>query len=230
MRETDLYPPIKSFLEAQGYNVKSEVKSCDVVAVRGDEAPVIVELKTKLTFPLILQGVDRQTMTDAVYIATGPLRGSRRTSLWGRHRRQIIKLCKRLGLGLMSVEGKLDTALRVEVHLDPLPYQPRKNTRRKSMLLGEFAHRVGDPNTGGSTRRPLITAYRQDALRCVKFLEGTGQAKLSEIRSATAVDRASGILQRDVYGWFQRVDRGIYSLSPKGTAAAGEFRSVIERL
>ena len=230
MRETDLYPPIKSFLEAQGYCVKSEVNSCDVVAVRGDEAPVIVELKTKLTFPLILQGVDRQAMSDAVYIATGPLRGLRRTSLWGRHRRQIIKLCKRLGLGLMSVEGKPETALRVEVHLDPLPYQPRKNPRRKTMLLGEFAHRVGDPNTGGSTRRPLITAYRQDALRCVKFLEDTGQAKLSDIRSATAVDRASGILQKDVYGWFQRVDRGIYMLSPKGTAAAGEFRSVIERL
>lgn len=230
MPETDLYQPIKSFLERQGYSVKSEVKSCDVVAVRGEEPPVIVELKTKLTLPLILQGIDRQAMTDAVYIATGPLRGSRRTSIWGRHRRQILGLCKRLGLGLMSVEGKSEATRRVEVHLDPLPYQPRKNTRRKSMLLGEFEHRVGDPNMGGSTRRPLITAYRQDALRCVKYLEGSGEAKLSEIRTATAVERASGILQKDVYGWFQRVDRGIYTLSPKGAAAAGEFRTVIDRL
>ncbi len=230
MLETDLYPPIKAFLERQGYEVKSEIKSCDVVAVRGAEPPVVVELKTKLTLPLILQGVDRQAVTDAVYIATGPLRGSKRTSLWGRHRRQIVKLCKRLGLGLLSVEGSDENAGRVEVHVDPVPYQPRKNKRRTTMLLGEFEHRAGDPNVGGSTRRPLITAYRQDALRCVKFLEDSGQAKLSDIRSATSVERASGILQKDVYGWFQRVDRGIYMLSPKGTAAAGQFREVMDRL
>ncbi|MEM7425463.1 MAG: DUF2161 family putative PD-(D/E)XK-type phosphodiesterase [Pseudomonadota bacterium] len=230
MLETDLYPPVKAFLERQGYEVKSEVKSCDVVAVRGNEAPVIVELKTKLSLPLILQGIDRQSVTDAVYIAIGPLRGSRRTSLWGRHRKRILGLCRRLGLGLLSVEGTSDRTRRVEVHLDPLPYQPRKNNRRTSMLLGEFEHRAGDLNTGGSSRRPLITAYRQDALRCVKFLEGTGQAKLADIRCGAAVERASGILQKDVYGWFQRVERGIYTLSPKGTAAAGQFRDVINRL
>ena len=31
----------RAFLEAQGYRVKGEVANCDVVAVRGDEAPVI---------------------------------------------------------------------------------------------------------------------------------------------------------------------------------------------
>lgn len=46
-RETDLYPPVKAFLEAQGYVVKAEVARCDVVAVRGDEPPVVVELKTR---------------------------------------------------------------------------------------------------------------------------------------------------------------------------------------
>ena len=46
MKETELYLPIKRLLEAQGFEVKSEVKSCDVMAVRGSEAPVIVELKT----------------------------------------------------------------------------------------------------------------------------------------------------------------------------------------
>jgi hypothetical protein len=45
MPETDLYIPVKRHLEAQGYTVKSEIKGCDVVAVRGDELPVIVELK-----------------------------------------------------------------------------------------------------------------------------------------------------------------------------------------
>jgi hypothetical protein len=69
MRETDLYPPIKQFLEQQGYAVKAEVGPADVVAVRGDEPPVIVELKTGFALSLFHQAIERQTVTDAVYIA-----------------------------------------------------------------------------------------------------------------------------------------------------------------
>ena len=50
--------------------------------------------------------------------------------------------------------------------LDPLPYRPRPNRRRRDLLLKEFAHRVGDPNTGGISRRPIVTVYRQAALLC----------------------------------------------------------------
>ena len=64
MPETDLYGPIKTFLEAQGYVVKGEIGACDVMAVRGDEGPVVVELKERLTLALILQAVDRLTFSD----------------------------------------------------------------------------------------------------------------------------------------------------------------------
>ncbi len=229
MRETDLYPPIKQFLEGQGYAVKAEVRNCDVVAVRGDEPPVVVELKTAFSLPLILQGIDRQAMTDAVYIAM-PLPSAKRTSLWGRHRRGILKLCRQLGLGLMTVKFHKKRDPSVEVHVDPAPYTPRKNAKRATMLLKEFEHRVGDPNAGGSTRRPVVTAYRQDALRCAKYLDGREFAKLAEIREQADVDRASGILQRDVYGWFERVDRGLYCLSPKGRAALDDFSDVVQAL
>ena len=57
MKETDLYPPVKRYLEGQGYAVKGEIHDCDVVAVRGDEAPVIVELKLNLNLEVILQAV-----------------------------------------------------------------------------------------------------------------------------------------------------------------------------
>ena len=46
MSETELYQPIKTFLEAQGFIVKAEVRSCDVVAVRADEPPVTRLTKT----------------------------------------------------------------------------------------------------------------------------------------------------------------------------------------
>jgi len=55
LRETDLYPPVKAFLEGQGYDVKGEVSDCDVVGVRDEDELVVVELKTAFNLPLILQ-------------------------------------------------------------------------------------------------------------------------------------------------------------------------------
>jgi len=67
--EAALYGPVKALLEAQGYIVKGEIVGCDVVAVRGDEPPVVVELKRAFGLALVLQGIDRLAMTDAVYLA-----------------------------------------------------------------------------------------------------------------------------------------------------------------
>ena len=36
-KESDLYEPVKTYLEQLGYEVKGEVKDCDITAVRGDE-------------------------------------------------------------------------------------------------------------------------------------------------------------------------------------------------
>lgn len=217
MLETELYLPVKRFLERQGYVVKAEVGDCDVLAVKGEEPPVIVELKTSFNLQLLLQGIDRQAVTDHVYLAIPEPKQSLQ--------RDVLRLCKRLGLGLLTVNREW-----VEAHLDPAPYQPRKIARRKNLLLKEFQRRVGDHNAGGSSKRPIVTAYRQDALRCVKFLQHSGASKLSEIITQTKVERASGILRSDVYGWFFKVERGIYSLSPKGEAALKVFADVVSAI
>ena len=163
-REVDLYAPVKSFLEGQGYEVKAEVEGCDLVARRGDEPPVIVELKTGFTLSLVLQGVDRLALADTVYLAVGVPAKPAPSSLWRRERRSILRLCRRLGLGLLAVhEPTARKDALVEPMLDPSPYRPRPNKRRPGRLLREFAHRVGDPNTGGVSQRPIVTAYRQDA-------------------------------------------------------------------
>jgi hypothetical protein len=214
MLETDLYAPVKRFLEAQGYLVKSEVRGCDVVAVRADEPPVIVELKTRFSLQLVLQGIDRQAMTDAVYLAVPPPTRSQHAD--------IVKLCRRLGLGLLLVSGQ-----HVEALLDPAPYQPRKMKPRTTRLLKEFVHRVGDPNQGGAARAIRMTAYRQDALRCAAHIHRHGPAKPAAIKAATGAAKTPAILQQDVYGWFMRIERGIYGLSPKGEVALGTFATVI---
>jgi hypothetical protein len=203
--ESDLYAPVKTLLESQGYCVKGEVKGCDVVAVRGDEPPLIVELKRAFGIGLVLQAVNRLALTDTVYLAVGT---------WPKNMREVKKLCRRLGVGLMVVVQQ-----RVDILLDPAPYTPRKDKRRVGRLLGEHARRVGDPNRGGSsTRVPLMTAYRQEALRCAGLLAKNGPMKVAALKLAADAPKAAAILSQDHYGWFERVERGIYGLTPQGRA------------
>jgi hypothetical protein len=218
MPETDLYLPIKAFLESQGYNVKSEIDGCDVMALRGDDPPVIVELKTGLTLQLFYQAMDRLALTDAVYIAIARPKRAVPT--------EAIKLTKRLGLGLIVVAKSGS----IEVLADPAPYAPRIATKRKTSLLKEFHHRKGDPNTGGSTRTKLMTAYKQDALRCLAFMHATGPSRVVDIRKKTKVDRAATILRSDYYGWFIRQTRGVYVVTDKGIEAVAVFKTEITAL
>jgi len=230
LNETDLYEPVKRFLRDQGYRVKGEIASCDIVARRDKEEPVVVELKTSFSLELILQGIDRQRITDRVYLAV-PHRGQIAGKFRSPHRYQeIIRLCRLLGLGLLSVHLPAKRPSWVEPHLDPLPYAPRKNKKRRGFLLKEFSHRIGDPSPGGTTRKPIVTAYRQDALRCAHLIHQNGPLKLSHIRELSGVPRAATILQRDVYGWFRRVLRGVYDVSPRGRTALVTFAETIKEL
>ncbi len=212
MRETELYPPIKAFLERQGYEVKAEVGAADVVACRDGDAPLIVELKTSFSLALVHQAVARQSVTDVVYIAVPRKTGRAHwTAL-----KNMKTLCRRLSLGLITV--RLKDAL-VEVHCDPAPYAPRKSKVRRDRLLREFARRRGDPNTGGATREGLVTAYRQDAVACAAYLLLKGVSKGSDVAKATGVNTATRLMADNHYGWFTRVERGFYELTDAGREA-----------
>lgn len=228
-KETELYAPVKALLEGQGYEVKGEIGKADVVGVRAGEdgaleEPVIIELKTAFSLSLFHQGIDRQALSDQVYIAVPRATG-----------RAFIKslqnnknLCRRLGLGLITVRLKDEF---VEVHLDPAPYKPKQSKVKKARLLREFARRVGDPSQGGASRRShIITAYRQDALRCLRYLVVNGPTKASIIAKSLGVDNARNIMADDHYGWFERAQtnaKGIYQITPKGKAACVEFTSAL---
>lgn len=220
MRETELYPPIKAFLEGQGYEVKAEIGPADVVACRADEPPVIVELKTSFSLTLVHQAVARQSISDVVYIAVPRGKGRPfQSSL-----KNMTTLARRLGIGIITV--RMRDAL-VEVHCDPAPYIPRQSKIRRDRLLREFARRSGDPNTGG-TRGGIVTAYRQDAERCALHLAAEGPCKGAVVAKATGVTRATRMMADNHYGWFTRVETGIYDLTDKGRAAVGAFAKAAE--
>ena len=224
MRESDLYPPLKAYLQAQGYVVKGEVGDCDVTAIRGHEPPVVVELKLSLNLSLILQAVDRLGLTTTVYIGV-PLGCKFLT----KQRKRIEKLLRMLGLGLVVIDTMPEGAQgpgATAALWDPGPYKPRISPLRRARLLAEFEGRRGDPTEGGKDRRKgRITAYRQRTVRIAQHLATQGKSKAALIAQAIGEPKARDILYRDVYGWFERHGAGLYSLSPRGTRELENWRS-----
>ena len=209
--ETDLYAPVKAFLQAQGFEVKAEVAGVDVMACRDDAPPVIVELKAGFSLALLHQACERLAVSETVYVCV-PRQAGRAS--W-KALQANVRLCRRLGLGVMTV--RLRDGL-VEVHADPGPYAPRRAPRKTARLLRDFARLQGDPNTGG-TRGQVMTPYRQDALTIAAHLAVSGAAKGAEVARATGVANATRVMADNHYGWFVRIRTGIYDLTGAGRAA-----------
>ncbi|AVH44355.1 DUF2161 domain-containing phosphodiesterase [Agrobacterium tumefaciens] len=208
--ETSLYLPIKGFLEKAGYTVKGEVDGCDLVGLSDGDPPVVVicELKLSFNLELILQAVDRSAIADEVWIAA-------RVSARGKGReadRRYRDLCRRLGIGMLGIA---DTG-EVSMIVGSISPMPRTNPKRRSRLMREHRKRRGDPTAGGSTRAPIMTAYRQQALGCALALS-SGPMRVRQVRSS--IPDAGKILLANVYGWFERLDRGVYGLTPAGCEA-----------
>src|SRR5262249_13997707 len=119
--------------------------------------------------------------------------------------------CRWLGLGFLC----LLASGKVEVLVEPVPWRPRHDPKRRSKIVSEHRRRLGDPAIGGSTRQPIMTAYRQQALACAAALSQT-PARPRDLKKA--LPDAPKILLRNVYGWFVRVEGGLYALTDDGNA------------
>jgi hypothetical protein len=210
MLETSLYAPVKAFLEGLGFTVKGEIGGCDLLAISADEPPLVVvcELKLGFNMELVLQGVDRAAACDEVWLAA-------RMSARGKGREgdaRFRALCRRLGFGMLGVG--LDD--RVHVLLSPVAPAPRRDPKRRSRLLDEHRRRRGDPVVGGGSRVPMMTAYRQEALVCARAL-AEGPLRPRDLKPACP--NVAKILRRNVYGWFERVEHGVYGLTEAGREA-----------
>ena len=182
------------------------------MAVRPGEPPiaVITELKLSFTLALVLQAVARMRAADQVYLAVADSRRGR-----GQDRR-VHRLCRLLGLGLLIVDVKRNT---VSVMVESTPYRPRPDLPKRKRLLAEYGRRTGDRALGGSARRPIMTAYRQRAIRCAMAMADKPRQP-RELRPLA--EDAGAILRRNVYGWFERVCPGLYRLTQAGIAAVSQ--------
>ena len=167
--EKDLYAPVRDYLINQGWDVKGEVKYCDVAAVKEDIL-LVVEMKTSLNLDVILQAAIRQRTADIVYVAVPKKSRVLFTKRW----KNILYLLRRLEIGLLLVDLKFESP-KVEEALKPEPFNRERSrklsVKRRNMILKEFGARYGDYNTGGVTGEKLVTAYRELALHIAALLE-----------------------------------------------------------
>lgn len=220
VREADLYPPLKAWLEANGYTVRAEVGNCDIAASRDGEL-VIVEMKRAINLDLLLQVVKRQEAAESVYAAVpAPKTNDRR---W----RGLTRLLRRLEVGLVVVY--MDSSLpRADVIFHPVRQERHVVKAATRSLLTEIAKRTLDLNAGGTNRRLIMTAYREEALRTAAVLQKSGDASPSALRHAGAPDKAGAILRANHYGWFERVAKGVYRLTSGGREALDQHRELVD--
>lgn len=219
IREEQIYPTVKVYLESLGFVVKAEIGNVDVMAIK-DDLVIAVEMKTSFTTRLIYQGLKRMHTFDYVYLAIPKPTGKVLKSSGYKEKKTIVR---RLELGLLLIDP--DKGL-VDVVLDPGPYRVQRHKKKRVKLLKEFNTRHTDMNTGGVTGKKIMTAYRELALLVLDALKD-GPETTAALRAYTNRKKVVSILQKNHYGWFERVDRGVYRMTDSGRHALKTYREEI---
>lgn len=225
--EEDLCKPVSDFLVEQGYSVRSEVKYCDISAIKDDEL-VVVELKRNLSVELLTQAVKRQKAADSVYIAIPKPKRMTFTKKWN----DICHLIRRLELGLILVNFKGNEAF-VEIPIHPVPFDRVKsrnmNKKHRAKIIKEAQGRYSDQNVGGSTGKKLMTAYRENAIFIACCLDKFGPMSPKGLRElGTDPKKTSSILQNNHYKWFNRIKKGLYELTDAGREEMKLYPQIVD--
>ena len=214
LQETQLYHPLKFYLESQGYTVRGEVGRCDLAAEK-DGNLIVIELKLHPSLVLLAQAAERQEYADAVYVALPASDSRSRPPAF----RNLRRLLYRLGIGLILITF-LKQKTRVEILIHPGTGTIRQRPKKKTVILREIAGRDLDMTPGGlSGGKMRVSAYRHRAVRLASWLSILGESSPARMKALGAPDDAGIILSRNLYGWFDRVQRGRYRLHDAGRTA-----------
>jgi len=222
--EIDLYKPIKEYFTKQGYAVNAEVMDCDVTALKDDEL-VIIELKLTLSIELLIQASKRQRLTEKVYIAIPKPSYNLRSKKW----KGICHLMRRLELGLITVSFN-EKNVHMNVVVEPEPFDRdrsmRHSRKRRTKLVEEITGRLGDYNVGGSHNTKLMTVYKENCIQIACYLEHYGPLSAKNLRELGTGEKTYSILYDNHYSWFEKIERGIYSISEKGLSEYNEIPEI----
>lgn len=213
--EKEMYKPVKEMFEAMGYEVKGEVKDCDLMAVKDNEV-IICELKLKFNLKLIYQLMDRKNISPVVYgVILTP----------DKDRYNIIKLMKALDMGLIFVS---ETTGIPDIIITSPKTGAYYNKQFKN-TVSEFKKRHYD-NTGGMRRTKLMTAYKEQSIQLLCYIEALNEVKPRTLKEIGLGENVRNILYNNYYGWFINIKRGVYGLSNKGKEAlkSNEYSKQVE--
>jgi len=228
IKETELYAPLRDFFAGLGYVVHAEAGHCDMILEK-DGTVLAIELKRSLSVLLLTQAVLRQRWADLVYIAVPRPRCAGRSRSWS----GVCHLARRLELGLITVDLRRESPA-IAVHVEPQPFDRgrsiRASKRQRGRILDELRRRTGNYNVGGSKGAPLVTAYRESALHIARCIDRFGASSPSRLRQLGTGPKTAAILQKNVYGWFQRISRGLYGLTSAGRTGLEQFATVLARI
>lgn len=222
--ERDLFEPLRQHLTTHGFEIRSEVRSCDLVAKK-DGLIIIVEMKRHLSFDLLAQAVERQSYADAVYVCVPKSPEFKQDKKY----RARLKVLRQLGLGLLIV-SKTDHSFFVEEALSPEQTKPlRPSVKKRQALDKEFRNRRLDLNIAGSRGVPLVTAYREAALFIAYLLSIHGSLTAKSLRSlGSHPQKTNAILNINYYGWFIKLPDLIYTLTDAGHEALNTYQPLID--
>lgn len=217
-------PPLRQYLESQGYQVNCEVNHCDMTAVKGEDV-LIIELKLRMSLRFLYQCLNRTRITDSVYLAL-PVSGGQEMPPEFAHLKSLLK---RLEMGLILVRF-LKTKTRVDVIQHPDQWEPIKRPGKRRSILREVNARSNEFNLAGSVgNQPKITAYRERALEIASCMEDGMIWTPVQLRKIGCDESVSQILRMNHYGWFIREDRGKYRLDSGGLEALKTWRYVLNK-
>ena len=168
---------------------------------------VICELKMSFNLELVLQGVERATSCDEVWLAA-------QLSVRGKGR-EADRRFRRSAAGWVSVSRRIFVRPRRSAALPDAP-QPRRNLKKRSRIVAEYNKRQG------RSRRGRLARADHDRLSSA----GAGLRQRDDGRPEAPARSQEGHFpapaascQHNVYGWFARAERGIYELTEAGRAA-----------
>ncbi|MNW28680.1 hypothetical protein D3C74_55110 [compost metagenome] len=169
MKETELYAPVKEWLEAQGYTaypeVECRVNRADVVGIKGNES-VIVEMKTSLSLELIAQGVEwvYKNSANKVYLAIPRLQKD--ISYY------VSSLLSREGLGLIMVDPyeKSEWIGKCRVRLNPRDLDVTLALDRDNISKAVTPMHLELGIEGGHSGGGYLTTYKATMIRVQQFL------------------------------------------------------------
>ncbi|MBG9694203.1 hypothetical protein ABD91_26085 [Lysinibacillus sphaericus] len=169
MKESDMFEPLKNFLQKQGFDrVYGEVGSADVVGINKQGEEVVVEMKKTLNFKVLEQAFERFGRAKYIYIAV-PL--ANRSKAYNVNHRFAYYILREYGVGLLYVPIDLITGENSYENVYEFIESAEHHVERS---IADSIRPYNELTVGGSKSGDTITDYGYTMMAVKAFMQKYG--------------------------------------------------------